>query len=94
MTWIITILSIIGVILNIYKNKYCFMIWAVTNFAWMVIDYNAGIIEQALLYALFLILALWGLWKWIKDAKLEALRKWDKHCEIAAYREERELKND
>jgi len=91
MTWIITILSIIGVILNIYKNKYCFMIWAVTNFAWMVIDYRAGLYSQSLLFAVYFLLAIYGLWKWIEDAKLEALRKWDKHCEIDQCRTNQKL---
>lgn len=64
MTWIITILSIIGVILNINKNKWCFVIWTGTNFAWMVIDYNEGLYSQSSLFAVYFILALWGLWKW------------------------------
>ncbi len=33
--WIITILSIIGVILNIRKNRLCFRIWLITNACWM-----------------------------------------------------------
>ena len=28
MTWIITVLSIVGVIANIYKRSWCFIIWA------------------------------------------------------------------
>jgi nicotinamide riboside transporter PnuC len=64
MTWIITVLSIIGVILNIYKYKYCFIIWAFTNFAWMIIDYKAELYSQSLLFGLYFILAIWGIIKW------------------------------
>lgn len=77
MTWILTVFSIIGVILNIYKKKYCFMIWAMTNFAWMVIDYRAGLYSQSLLFAVYFMLAIYGLWKWIQDAKIKELTKND-----------------
>ena len=64
MICIITVLTIIGVILNIYKNKHCFIIWAFINFAWMIIDYNAELYSQSLLFALYFILAIWGIIKW------------------------------
>jgi len=67
MTWIITIFSLIGVVLNIYKNKYCFIIWAFTNFAWMIIDYIYGLYAQSALFLIYFILALWGLYKWKKE---------------------------
>jgi nicotinamide riboside transporter PnuC len=69
MTWIITLLSIIGVVLNIYKNKYCFVIWAVTNFAWMVIDFQIGLYSQSFLFAVYFVLALFGLYKWAKQSE-------------------------
>jgi len=67
MTWILTILSIIGVILNIKKKRLCFLIWAITNFGWMVVDWRAGLPAQAALFAVYLGLALWGLWEWRKS---------------------------
>jgi nicotinamide riboside transporter PnuC len=67
-TWLLTLASVIGVIANIYKRQWCFAIWAVTNAAWMVIDYRAGLPEQSALFAVYFILAIWGLWKW--NAKL------------------------
>ena len=39
--WMLTAASLVGVVLNIKKNKACFAIWAVTNAAWAVIDYTA-----------------------------------------------------
>ncbi len=62
--WVLFVLTIVGVILNIKKNKLCFIVWAVTNFAWMIVDYEAGIYAQAAKYAVFFVLALWGLWEW------------------------------
>lgn len=64
MIWFITFLSLIGVVLNIYERRECFYIWAVTNFCWMIIDYRAGLLAQAVLFTVYLVLALWGIYKW------------------------------
>jgi nicotinamide riboside transporter PnuC len=64
MTWIITVLSIIGVILNIKKRRACFAVWGVTNFSWAVIDYYYGLYSQAALFALYFVLAIYGLYQW------------------------------
>jgi len=66
LTFIITFFSIIGVYLNIKKNKLCFIIWSMTNFAWMIIDFKAGLYSQSLLFALYFILAIYGLYEWRK----------------------------
>ena len=42
-TWILTILAIVGVILNIQKKRICFFIWAFTNASWAVVDFWKGI---------------------------------------------------
>ena len=62
--WMLTAASLVGVVLNIKKNKACFAIWAVTNAAWAVIDYNAGLTAQAALFAVYFVLAVWGLIEW------------------------------
>jgi len=62
--WMLTAASLIGVVLNIKKNKACFAIWAVTNAAWAVIDYTAGLTAQAALFAVYFCLAIWGLVEW------------------------------
>lgn len=67
--WILTILSLTGVVANIYKKRWCFIVWAVTNFSWMIVDYRRGIKAQAALFAIYFLLALWGLYKWTKDNK-------------------------
>ncbi len=63
-TWGLTLLSIVGVILNIKKKRVCFLIWAVTNFSWMVVDYQQGLYSQAVLFLVYFLLALWGLIEW------------------------------
>lgn len=64
MTWALTALSLLGVVLNIEKRKVCFAIWAFTNAAWAVVDYQAGLYSQAALFAVYFVLAVWGLWEW------------------------------
>lgn len=69
MSWTLTILSLIGVILNIKKQKACFIIWAFTNFGWMVIDFKQGIPAQGMLFLIYTALAIWGFTQWRLDEK-------------------------
>jgi membrane protein implicated in regulation of membrane protease activity len=69
MTWILTILSVIGVIANIYKKQWCFIIWAFTNFTWAIVDFANGLPEQGVLFSIYFILAIWGLYQWRKKKK-------------------------
>jgi len=39
--YLITLLSLIGVVANIYKKRWCFYIWAFTNFTWAVYDWRS-----------------------------------------------------
>jgi len=66
-TWLITIASIIGTVANIYKKKWCFWIWLVTNSLWLIIDFRAGLYAQAFLFGIYLLLAVWGLYRWNRD---------------------------
>jgi len=63
-TWMLTVISLIGVVLNIYKDKHCFYLWAVSNSLWCVIDYKKGIYAQAVLMAIYFCLSIWGILKW------------------------------
>lgn len=64
MIWLLTGLSLIGVILNIKKRKVCFIVWSVTNGSWAIIDYRAGLQAQAALFAVYFLLAIYGLYEW------------------------------
>lgn len=67
-TWLITVASIIGVIANIYKKRWCFGVWLVTNFLWMVIDFSKGLYSQSFLFFVYFCLSVWGLIQWRKGA--------------------------
>ncbi len=63
-TWGLAIASLVGVILNIYKMKSCFIIWAVTNLLWAAVDFYYGIYAQAALFMVYFGLAIFGMIKW------------------------------
>ncbi len=63
-TYLITIASLIGTIANIHKKRWCFAVWIVTNTAWFVVDFFAGLYAQSLLFAIYTLLAICGLTKW------------------------------
>jgi nicotinamide riboside transporter PnuC len=63
-TWLLAIVSLIGVVLNIKKKKSCFVLWAGSNFCWMFVDYQAGLHAQAALFGVYFILSIYGLYEW------------------------------
>lgn len=63
-TWVVTVFSVIGVILNIQKKRACFYIWAVTNASWAIVDALEGIYAQSCLFTVYFCLAIWGIKKW------------------------------
>ena len=67
-TILLTVASLIGVVLNIKKRRECFYIWAVTNAAWTFVDYHQGVPAQAVLFFVYFLLSVWGIWAWRKEA--------------------------
>lgn len=65
--WAVTVMSIIGVVLNTYKRKECFVIWIGTNSVWMVYDWHIGAHEQAAMMGVYLLLSVWGLVMWARE---------------------------
>ncbi|OPX92708.1 MAG: Nicotinamide mononucleotide transporter [Pelotomaculum sp. PtaB.Bin104] len=66
-TWLITIAAITGTVANIYKRRWCFCVWTITNCIWCFIDFAAGLYAQAFLFAIYAVLAIWGLVQWRKE---------------------------
>jgi len=62
--WFISALAIIGVVLNIKKKRSCFYFWAFTNFSWIIIDAWFELYAQAALFAVYFVLAIWGIFAW------------------------------
>ena len=67
--WATFVITMVGVILNIKKSRWCFLFWFVANAAWLYICWSAGIYQGALTYAIFNVTCVWG---WIEWKKGEA----------------------
>src|SRR5574341_1892992 len=62
--WGLTILSLIGTVMNVRKMRCCFYIWAFTNAVWTIHNYSVKEFQQASLFFIYFILALWGIYEW------------------------------
>jgi len=67
--WIMTGLSIIGTILNIKKLKICFLFWLPTNVFWIIYDIYKGAYPQAVVFAVYFGLAIYGIIEWGRHDK-------------------------
>ncbi len=63
-TWAVTAVCLLGTILNIKKNILCFYLWAVGNTAWLIFDLIGGLYSRAVLDAVQLAFAIWGIAAW------------------------------
>jgi len=66
MTWILTVISIVGVVLNIHHRRECFAVWMFTNASWAMYDFSIGATAQGALFTVYFGLAIWGFVKWKK----------------------------
>ena len=71
--WALTILSIIGAILNIKKRRSGFAVYTVANIGWIAVNIYYGIYAQAALFVVFTGLSTWGWIEW-------GHKKWDRHA--------------
>jgi nicotinamide riboside transporter PnuC len=69
--FIVTLVSIWGVVLNIYKDDRCFIIWIFSNSIWLIVDFWKGIPAQGCLFTVYVLLAIWGFTRWKKRKKGE-----------------------
>jgi nicotinamide riboside transporter PnuC len=65
-TWTLTVVAIVGVVLNIRHVRACFLVWMVTNIAWAIVDASRGIWAQATLHIVYWGLSVWGWYHWGK----------------------------
>lgn len=63
-TWILVVLSLIGVVLNIEKKRAGFVFWMFSNAGWAFVDFYHNIPAQGCLMLLYFSLAVWGYFKW------------------------------
>lgn len=64
LTWLLAGLSLLGVLLNIRRDRRCFACWLCSNAAWSAVDFSRGIPAQGVLMAVYAGLSIWGWHKW------------------------------
>ena len=62
--WIIAGISLTGVILNIFLNRWGFACWIVGNAFWSWFNYNHREYALAVLFFVYFVLAVYGFWVW------------------------------
>ena len=67
LSWISTVLSVIGVVLNIRKKRSCFYFWTVANLIWIYVSLKQKIYAQTFLFLVYLALSIWGFFVWKKE---------------------------
>lgn len=62
--WVAVVLAILGNLLVAYKQRAGFALWVVANAITIPIMATRGLFGYTVLYLVFLLLAVFSLWKW------------------------------
>jgi nicotinamide riboside transporter PnuC len=65
---IIVIVALLGAWLNARKNVYGFCLWLISNGYWGIHNIIIGEYAQAILYFIFLGIAIYGIYEWQRTA--------------------------
>lgn len=65
-----TAICLIGTVLNVKKNIWCFYLWIVGNICWLSFDVYSGLYSRSVLDLVQLCFAIWGVVEW-KEKKNE-----------------------
>jgi nicotinamide riboside transporter PnuC len=68
---ILTVLSLVGNVLVVKQDWKGQFLWVFANIGWIYVDAKAGLYEQSVLFAVYTLIAIWGVRKWknTKQAK-------------------------
>jgi nicotinamide riboside transporter PnuC len=62
--WILTDLSILGTVYNLQKRVAGWIIWSISNIGWIVSFSTKGMMAEAFLFCVYLVLSVYGIFKW------------------------------
>jgi len=63
-SWLFTIGSLTGAILNARGKIAGFYVWIPANIAWVVWDWRMGEFSQAAVFIAFTAISVWGIYQW------------------------------
>jgi len=62
--WILTGLSILGTLFNLQKHVAGWVIWTIANLGWIISFSHKGMLAEAFLFSVYLVLSVYGIFKW------------------------------
>ena len=63
-SYIITIITLVGTVGNSFQKRWCFYIWIPTNLFWVIYNIIIAQYQQSIIYAANLVTSIIGLIKW------------------------------
>jgi nicotinamide riboside transporter PnuC len=64
--WILTGLSILGTLYNLQKKAAGWVIWSIANIGWIISFAMKGMLAEATLFSVYLVLSIYGIFKWMQ----------------------------
>jgi nicotinamide riboside transporter PnuC len=64
MIWIMSVASLLATVAMVYKKWWSFLILLITDFYWIVVDYQTNLYGQSFMFVVYAFIAIWGLVKW------------------------------
>lgn len=75
LSWVMSGIALIGTLLNAERNKWGFIFWLVSNFYLTIKFWYIGELAQSILFAVYTILAIRGIYAWTKqDFKAKSIK--------------------
>jgi hypothetical protein len=68
LSWIFVALSLIGNLFVIKKNVIGQWLWMIANMGWILFNLWLGIYSQAFLFGAYLLMSIWGIISWSREA--------------------------
>jgi nicotinamide riboside transporter PnuC len=66
--WLTAILSVIGSVLNVRKNRLCFIFWLISNALWIIENIITHSYYQLPMWITYMAISIWGIIAWRKNA--------------------------
>ena len=63
-SYIVTVLTLVGTVANAFQKSWCFYLWIVTNLFWVVYNFTIQQYQQAIIYIVNTIICVIGIVKW------------------------------
>lgn len=66
--WILSGMTILGAILNSFKNRWGFIVWIIANVGWILFNIVTGTYSQIPVWIAMTVISIFGFARWSKEA--------------------------